>query len=96
VLCEACWRKIEEHELATKVCITRPHEIKSRGAGGKCIPENQFSLCKKCHDLWHQKGGRLFVEDHDHLKRKAEKILGKPWHKKNDTPEKDDYSGVFI
>lgn len=85
-ICEACWRPIPEYELAKGVVTTRPHEIKSRGAGGKCIEENQFQFCVDCHRLWHDIGWIPFIEIYDHLEEKATKVLGDYEKLEDDTP----------
>jgi hypothetical protein len=89
--CEACHHVIEEYELpGGRVITTRPHEIRSRGTGGKCVPENQFQLCKTCHTKWHNIGWYQFIRQYDHLKKKAWAIHGRPWHeeiKEDDTPQ---------
>lgn len=47
----------EEHRFC-EVC-GRPgmhvHEILFRSKGGKCIPENEITLCLECHDRAHRK-----------------------------------------
>lgn len=96
MMCEACWRNIQDHEFSKKVLMTRPHEIVSRGAGGEAIPGNQFILCMTCHSLVHQIGWVEFVELYDHLAEKARGILGRFWHlEKKDIPG-EDTSKVFI
>ena len=61
IFCDACNNEIKEHEVGGKMVTTRPHEIRTRGAGGKCVKENQLRLCKQCHDLFHEKGWRFFI-----------------------------------
>lgn len=70
-ICEACGKGIEEHSFTRKVLITRPHEIVSRGAGGKCIEDNQLILCKPCHEFWHIKGWDAFLTENWHLEEKV-------------------------
>lgn len=98
MMCEACWRNLEEHEYTYNVWITRPHEIKSRGTGGACVPENQFHLCKTCHTLWDNIGWLAFVRMYDHLETKARGILGRFWHELTEdcTTGEDDSPAVFI
>ena len=97
--CEACNGPILEHELpGGKVVTTRPHEILSRGTGGKCIPENQFKLCKSCHTTWHNIGWYSFILDHPHLADKARSILGvgKWWMDPDSEDDEDTTPQVFI
>lgn len=75
MICEACYRWIPEHEVAGKMVRTRPHEIRSRGAGGEEIPENQLRLCVDCHRFFHQVGPVTFIERYPHLKKKIEQAL---------------------
>jgi len=75
LICEACYKWIPDHEVGGKSVRTRPHEIKSRGAGGKCVIDNQLQLCVDCHRLYHQKGFRHFVRVYPHLKERVEKAL---------------------
>jgi hypothetical protein len=77
LICEACYKWIPDHEVGGKSVRIRPHEIKSRGAGGKCVVDNQLQLCVDCHRLYHQKGFRHFVRVYPHLKERVEKALGR-------------------
>jgi hypothetical protein len=61
MICEACGGPIPEHEVGGKMVITRPHEIRSRGAGGKCEPRNQLRLCFGCHVYWDTAGPVKFI-----------------------------------
>lgn len=87
--CEACWQWIPEYELTKKVVRTRPHEIRSRGAGGKEIQSNQFILCQSCHVVWHQIGWIEFIKMFDHLELKTRSILGKYWQEDKEKGDLD-------
>jgi hypothetical protein len=75
VICDACYGWIPEHEVGGKMVRTRPHEIRSRGAGGEEIPENQLRLCQTCHMLYHTKGRETFIRMFPHLEGKIERAL---------------------
>ena len=47
-------------QLHCTACLggpSEPHHITSRGAGGKDTEWNLMPLCRKCHRLYHDKGG---------------------------------------
>jgi hypothetical protein len=75
MICEACYRWIPEHEVGGKMLKTRPHEIRSRGAGGEELPANQLQLCLDCHRIYHQRGPVSFTRRFPHLKKRIESAL---------------------
>jgi hypothetical protein len=75
MICEACHLWIPEHEVGGRMVRTRPHEIRTRGAGGKCTEENQLVLCLRCHQLIHSIGPIEFQKKHPFLAKKIEKAL---------------------
>ena len=77
MICEACGDVIQEYYNNKITKKTAPHEIKSRGAGGKCIESNQLNLCVNCHRFYHQAGYKMFIFIFPELEDKVRKALGK-------------------
>ena len=66
--CNACGKYIQEDDRGYR---TRPHEIVTRGAGGKVEEENQLVLCVDCHRFFHNAGWKTFIQKFSHLREKV-------------------------
>jgi 5-methylcytosine-specific restriction endonuclease McrA len=58
-----------------------PHHVIFKSAGGKDVPNNLLTLCRKCHDDVH--GGRLVIET---VALKTDDIEIKFWKQKGWKP----------
>ena len=68
--CEVCLAEGRGTRLAQEV-----HEILYRSQGGKCVPENEISVCRPDHDRAHFKR-EPYLRKEDLLRIKEREVVG--------------------